>query len=296
MAIRVRVLPVFERAARFALHRRGFQSRTVHTRVARLHAYDARGQGSLPTVVVLHGIGSAATTFGPMLARLRLHARRVVAVDLPGHGFSAAPDDCLTPGVLFASVAEALDHLVPEPMVLVGNSLGGALALRYAMEQSHRVLALTLLSPAGARVSLAEWEELLCAFKIDSPAEARRLLGRLYHKTPWYMPAIAPDFCDVMKRRAIRDVLETVTLDDLPPPERLCELTMPVLLWWGQSERVMPSSSLEYFRRHLPGHAVVEQPAGFGHCPHFDNPQRVAARVIEFAREVSRTAGNAKAS
>src|SRR6266542_4378080 len=184
MAIRVRLLPVFERAGRFALHRSGFESRIVHTRAAPLHVYDAQGLGALPTTVVLHGIGSAATNFGSILSRLRRHARRVVAPDLPGHGFSAPPKDCLTPHVLFASITEALDRLVPEPMVLVGNSLGGALALRFALERPERVLALTLLSPAGARVSPAEWEELRRAFQIDSAAEARRLLRRLYHRAP----------------------------------------------------------------------------------------------------------------
>jgi pimeloyl-ACP methyl ester carboxylesterase len=59
----------------------------------------------------------------------------------------------------------------------------------------------------------------------------------------------------------------------------------------GQSERLLPASSLAYFRRHLPDHAVIEEPKGFGHSPHFDDPARFAARLIAFMRTVS--AGNA---
>jgi pimeloyl-ACP methyl ester carboxylesterase len=279
-----RLLPLVERAGRFALNRRGFASRTVPTPLAELHAYEALGFGDLPTVTVLHGIGSGATAFGATLAGIRPHVRRLVALDLPGHGFSGAPEATLTPEALFDGLHAALDKLVGEPMILVGNSLGGALAIRYAVEHPERVLGLVLASPAGARISDHEWRALVEAFKIESAAQARRLLSRLYHRVPWYLPAVAVGFRDVMQRRAIRDLLDTATLDDLPEPERLHALPMPVLLLWGRSERILPPSSLAYFRRHLPLHALVEEPIGFGHCPHFDDPKRLATRVVEFAR------------
>jgi pimeloyl-ACP methyl ester carboxylesterase len=279
------LLPLVERAGRFALNRRGFQSRTVPTPLAEIHAYEAAGDGTLPTTVVLHGIGSSATSFGRMLLRLRPHVRRVVALDLPGHGFSGPPFGRVTPETLYQSVRAGLHALVDEPVLLVGNSLGGAMALQHAMESPDKVSALALLSPAGARISETEWDALVRAFRIESTAEARSLLDRLYHRVPWYMPAFASGLRATMQRQAVRDILGSATLDDLPAPERLGELPMPILLFWGRSERVMPPSALAYFRQHLPPRTLIEEPTGFGHCPHFDDPASLANRLIEFARQ-----------
>jgi pimeloyl-ACP methyl ester carboxylesterase len=284
MAVKVGLLPAVERGARFVLNRYGFESRTVQTATGSVHAYDGWGPGTLPTIVVLHGLGSTASSFGPLLTRIRPHGRRVVALDLPGHGFSEAPRGPLTPEVLSGAVYEALDTLVEEPMVLVGSSLGGGLALKYALDRPERLVGLALVSPVAARTSPREWDDLLGSFKIESTAEARRLLERLYHRTPWFMSALAPGVRDVMKRAAIRDILSAATLDDLPEPTSLRSLAMPVLLLWGQSERLLPPSALGYFKRYLPPAAVIEEPAGFGHCPHLDDPARLASRLVEFAK------------
>lgn len=282
MANRLGLLSAVEHGARFVLRRHGFASQTVMTAAGGVHAYDARGGGTLPTTVVLHGLGSAATSFAPLLIQMRPHVGRLVAPDLPGHGFSGDPSGTLSPDRLYGAACEVLDSLVSEPMVLVGNSLGGALALRYAIERPDRLLALGLISPAAARTSPTEWDAMREVFKIESSADARRLLGRLYHRTPWYLPALAPGVRDVMKRSAVRDVIGTATQEDLPPASSLSELTMPILLLWGQSERLLPATSLAYFRRHLPKHTVIEEPAGFGHCPHVDAPARLAARLVAF--------------
>lgn len=276
------LLPIVERAARAALNLRGFESRAHATSAAKLHVYDAVGHGELPTTVVLHGIGSAATPFGRVLTRLRPHVRRVLAPDLPGHGFSAAPKGPMSGETLFAALCELLESLDDEPLVLVGNSLGGALALRYALERPQRLHGLVLISPAGARMDAGEWQALLDSFRIRSTQDAQRLLERLYHRMPLYMPAFAAGLKASLQRRVVTDLLQSATPHDLPDPERLSELAMPTLLLWGQSERILPPSSLEYFRRHLPEHALIEQPEGFGHCPHIDDPARLSQRVIDF--------------
>jgi pimeloyl-ACP methyl ester carboxylesterase len=53
---------------------------------------------------------------------------------------------------------------------------------------------------------------------------------------------------------------------------------------------LLPASSLAYFRRHLPGHVVIEEPEGFGHCPHVDAPARLARRIVDFIASTQLTA------
>jgi len=283
-AMRPVLIPLAERLGRYALRRRGIRTRWMPTPLGPVHVYDSVGLGPLPTTVLLHGISSSATPFGPVLARLARHVRRVVAPDYPGHGFTPAPAGTLTPEALLDAMTGVLDDLLDEPAIVVGNSLGGALAVHYAIARPERVRALVLVSPAGAPSTDAEWSALKGAFDFDSRAGGLAFLGRVYHRTPLIARIVAHELSASVGRRAVRDLLASASNEHAPTPEALAALPMPVLLVWGQSERLLPESHLDYYSRHLPRRTVVERPAGFGHCAHVDQPGRVAARIVSFAR------------
>jgi pimeloyl-ACP methyl ester carboxylesterase len=281
------LLPVAERLGRFAMRRRGIASRWIDTEHGKVHVYDARGTGSLPPIVLLHGIGSAATPFGPLVGRLQRQSCRVVAPDYPGHGFSQH-HGTLTPQSLFDSVRAVLDTLRVGPAIVVGNSLGGAVALQCAIERPQSVLGLVLVSPAGAHASAEEWRDIKRTFHLSSRTEARAFLDRIYHRTPWFLPLLAHEFPAALARPAVRDLLTAASNDHLPAPAALEALPMPILLLWGQSEKLLPDSHLAYFTRHLPKHAIIERPPAYGHCPHFDDPADLSRRIVTFAASLSR--------
>jgi pimeloyl-ACP methyl ester carboxylesterase len=280
------IIPLMERLGRAALRSRGLATREVQTPLGPIHVYDGRGRGSLPSVVLLHGVGSSATPFAPLIARLLPQVRRIVAPDYPGHGFSPDARSEVTPRALFEAMTSALDELLDEPAVLVGNSLGGALALHYAIARPARVAGLVLLSPAGARSSDEEWRNLVAAFDLHSRADAVAFLERLYHRLPLVARLVAHELADAtMNRPAVRQILAAATSDGAHAPEALAALAMPVLLVWGRSERLLPESHFEYYRKHLPGHALLERPERLGHVPQGDSPQLVANRILRFLRQ-----------
>jgi type IV pilus assembly protein PilA len=95
----------------------------------------------------------------------------------------------------------------------------------------------------------------------------------------------------MMRRPAIRELLTNATAEAAHDPAALERLPMPVLLVWGQAERLLPESHFAYYRRHLPKHAVSERPAGLGHVPQGESPSWVARRIVQFAQQVRSESG-----
>jgi pimeloyl-ACP methyl ester carboxylesterase len=280
------LVPLAERLARRALTTRGVESRFVKSAVAEHHVYDAPGSASLPTIVLLHGINSSAAIFAPTIARLRKHARRVLAVEAPGHGLSGEPNRPLSPEVLFEAMAEVLARELDEPAVVCGNSLGGAVAVSFALRHPDRVRGLFLTSPAGARMDDETFRGFLDVFNLRSNTEARAFMRRIYHRPPWYTALVASDVRESFARRAVRDILEGAEVGRLFSPDDLARLPMPVHLLWGKSDRLLPRENFHFYRTALPAHATVEEPDDIGHCPHFDDPEGYAERIRAFAHKV----------
>lgn len=280
------LLPLLERGVRHSLRRSGVATTFVPTPIGRVHMYDAPGSGTLPAIVLLHGISATAAAYAPVIGRLRHDAHRVVAIEFPGHGFSDATRRALTPETLFETMTSVLDT-IGEPFVLVGNSLGGAVAIHHAISRPESVAALVLLSPAGAATSDDDWQALQATFRIRSRREALAFIGRVQHRTPLVARLLAHELVAATQRPAVRDLLATTTLDHGVPAAELAKLAMPILLWWGRSERLLPAAHLAWWRSHLPAHAVLEEPEGIGHCPHMDDPARLAERIAAFSRSHS---------
>lgn len=284
------LIPFFEKKIRANLGKRGVGHRFVSTSAGRIHLYDIAGQGTLPTVVLLHGISASGTSFAPLFMRLRPHVKRILVPDYPGHGLNDDPSVRLTLDTLFETVSKALDtELGDSPIVIIGNSLGGAVALDYAVrrekERPGSVKAVVLMSPAGAQSSDAEWSELMGVFGMKNRRESLAFMRRVYHRMPWPMRLIAHELPANVRRRGVADLFGSVSSDITVPADELGKLDMPMLFLWGKSERLLPASHLGWWKRNLPKQAVVEEPYGMGHCPHVDAPGPLADRIVKFLRE-----------
>ena len=104
--------------------------------------------GDGPPLVLLHGSGEFAALWLRVLPSLAA-SHRVVAPDLPGHGASAAPPGPLGADRMLAWLGELLERTCPEPPVLVGRGLGGAVAARFAVGHGRRLDRLVLVGSFG---------------------------------------------------------------------------------------------------------------------------------------------------
>lgn len=211
----------------------------------------------------------------------------MLALDAPGHGFSKAPEGTLDIQRFRDAIVDVLDRELggKEPALLVGNSLGGAMALHYAVSRPERVAGLVLSSPGGAPVhDPEERSRFLSGFDVKTMADARAFLDRLHHAVPWYGALVAPDLIRIFKRKSVRSILDSIEPEHYFTPGAFDALTMPIHILWGKSDRIIPASCLAFFKEHLPAHTVFEEPEGIGHSPHLEDP-KAFYRMIEAALE-----------
>ena len=283
---------LLERVGRWNLRRLGAGSRTDVVTPAgggpptELHAFvfdpHPAAPPDAPPLVLMHGVGSSATTFARLLKRLRPHFGRIFVPEAPAHGGSAVPPSPMTPDALFALVQVWLDSVPDGPFVLYGNSLGGGASLRYAATRPERVRALILLSPAGAHGDDGELDALVKSFAMERPADAAAFMGRLFERPRWYHRFAGNELRRRFHSAPLREFFAGVGKNDLLDPALVRGLPMPVLLLWGEAERLLPDSHRRWFTLHLPSHAQVVSPPHFAHSAYIEHPDDLAQLALGF--------------
>jgi pimeloyl-ACP methyl ester carboxylesterase len=277
-----------DRLALTSLQLQGYRRRKAGTSVGDVHVLEAEGNGPLPPLVLLHGFSSAAVHFYPLLGKLRPHVRRLILPDMPGHGFSDAPAAGISAERLKIGLIEALEAVLDEPAVVFGNSMGGIGAIHYALARPEQVRGLLLCSPSGAAMDEEELARFVGTFQFRSHAEALSFMDRVLVRPSPVRQILAWALRRKFSHRNMVDLLASITPDDFLRPEQVRSLKPPVLLVWGQEERILPASHLAFFRQHLPDHARVLTPQGFGHAPFMDDAKGLADTILSFLGEISR--------
>jgi len=227
----------------------------------------------------------------PYIRKLRDRAP-VIAFDLPGFGHSGANPEPPR------SQEEALQFFVRPiegalensgPVVLVGHSLGGLVALEIALRGKLRVERLVLIGSMGLSPYVTPRAR---AYLRAGPERLARLASRLNTKGLGVSNS-AKDEDMVELRRELHlapggrplakrafDMLVPLFADAFSRRERLAELPMPVLLIWGDHDEAFPLP-IAMAARALTPNAELEVFAA-GHSPHLETPDRVAARLDRF--------------
>jgi pimeloyl-ACP methyl ester carboxylesterase len=270
-------------------------------RVMGVHcAYLEAGPSDAPAVLLLHGLGGTNASMLPLIADLA-QDHRVLAPDFPGFGGSAAPRWRYRPSDLAGWVQAFQTELGATRAAIVGNSLGGRVAIETALTAPVSVTRMVLLCPSPAFRRMRQFVPLVKLLTPDAVvlrapmphcmvvrairsffAEPDRLPG------PWY-DAAADEYIRIMRRyghrRAFYATLRQIYLDPAYGDDgfwdRLPRLSTPSLFVWGDRDWLVPSSFERHVVEAVPAAQSVVLP-DCGHVPQFEHPQATSELVREF--------------
>jgi len=216
------------------------------------------------TYVLLHGANDHAGTWftvAPALAR----RARVILPDLPGHGKS----EPRTGPIPISLILTRLETLLAKEreFTLLGNSLGGWLALLYTLKHPRQIKQLVLEASGGLNRPLAS--PLVARTRDEALQILRAVHGPKYVPPEWVVDALLQRAGDSPMLR-LTEVLE----HDIEP--RLGEIDVPATLIWGADDGVIPLSYAEALQQAIPG-SRLEVIEGAGHIPHMQQPESFLA-------------------
>ncbi len=227
-----------------------------------LHYHEA---GSGDPVVFLHGSGPGASGYSNFKGNFPVFAEngfRAIVPDLPGFGLSSKPEDAAYVLEFFvAAIHGLISKLGIERCALLGNSLGGAIALRYTLDHPSIVSKLILMAPGGLEdlpvylqmEGIQKMIQVFTAGPMDMES-MRRLLTLQLHDPSLITDELLAERVSVAATQP-RTVLTTMRVANMT--DQLGEIRCPVLGFWGTNDRFNPASGAMKIVERCPQARVV---------------------------------------
>ncbi|OGO50335.1 MAG: hypothetical protein A2148_06630 [Chloroflexi bacterium RBG_16_68_14] len=253
----------------------------------RLHYVEA-GRGE--EVLLIHGLGASTFSFRYVIPELA-QRYRVVALDLKGFGYSGRPSGDYSLTAQAALVRRFMDQLDIERAVVVGHSMGGAVAMRLALGYPERVSRLVLVGSAtdqelrhGLRFGryLRPFLPLAALFTLHRQSFRRLSLRSAVHDPAHLTPEVLDGYFRPSRMkghlRALGALAAHRRRDEPLAPERILQ---PTLLLWGEHDRWLPPSQGEELARRIPNGRLLLVPSA-GHLPLEEQPDFCNRALLEF--------------
>jgi pimeloyl-ACP methyl ester carboxylesterase len=247
-------------------------------------------------VLCIHGLGGTKASFLPTVAALA-DSYRVIALDLPGSGESDKPIGAPYDAAWFArAVFETMDALGLERTHLVGNSMGGRVAIEAGLIERERIGGLVLLSPALAWLRGRRWAPVvrvlrpeLGLIQLAPRPVVEGMVRRLIPGAADGWAAAGVDeflrsYLTPRGRAAFYAAARNIYLDEPHGDNgfwsRLAELSPDALFVWGRRDNLVPIAFMKHVERTLPQARHVELDCG--HVPQLERPRETHAAIRDF--------------
>lgn len=252
---------------------------SIHEASGFRYVDEGPSDSSIPPIVLLHGMLGDLDNWTDTVSDLAAHGYRVLVPVLPVYDLPMSQTS--VPG-LTEYVRDFVDMLELDEVVLIGNSLGGHIALIYAIDYSDDVAALVLSGASGI-------------YEVSMGTSTMRRQDRDFIREraelTFYDPAHATDeLVDDMleivndRPRAVRLIKMARSAEEEKVTEELSELDMPTLLVWGRDDVITPPDVAEEFRSRIEK-AELHFIDKCGHAPMIEHPDTFNEVTIEFLED-----------
>lgn len=267
----------------------GLRQRNIQVDDHRI-VYAEGGRGE--TVLLLHGFGSDESCWN-RVAKFLTKRYHVVAPDLPGWGSSTR---IATASYAYPDQVERVHRIVQELKLdrfhLVGHSMGGGIAARYAAQYPDEIITLGLIAAhgiiepreSGLRHAVEERGENWLL--VSSPQDFQNLLKHLFVKRP-FVPRSVTKYLQqnaIAKCEQNRKIFEEILRNDPPLVNLLQQIKAPTLIIWGDQDLLVDVSAAEIFKAKIKRSQLLVIP-NCGHMPILERPRECVEAYLAFLRK-----------
>ena len=240
------------------------------------HVYEGSEEGLRPPVVLIHGAGGSHL-YWPSEVR-RLAGYRMYALDLPGHGKSGGCGQQSVPAYA-GVVLEWLEAIGLRRAVLVGHSMGSAIAMSLALDHPEQVLGLCLVG-AGARLRVAP-------ALLESASSQSTFYTAVETVVCWSFSSKAEPRLKELAAKRMAETRQSVLYGDFlacdafDETERVSQIRKPSLVMCGVDDKMTPLRYAQFLADSLPN-ATLKTIPDAGHMVMLEQPQAVAKSLADF--------------
>ncbi len=275
----------------FEIKRAGLVVQTVKVKDYDIAYLEKKGAG--PVIVLLHGFSSDKNDW-VRFVRYLPEKYRIIALDLPGHGENVQTRlERYDPSSLSHGIADIINSLGIDRFHLVGNSLGGLVSKLYVLEHPEKIISLGLFDSAGVTPPVpGDFYEALekgnNPFDIKTKADWEVLKTYAFFDPPfipWPMDNVMVNK-RILKNTFYQKMFKAVTEHPaLTDPQfqvnMLQSLSMPVLVIWGDKDRILNVSSVEVYSKYVKNlQTFIFKDCG--HVPMIERPKETARHYAQF--------------